>query len=90
MIKHYRIYVQGIVQGVWFRKYTFEQALSCNLKGMVRNEADGRVYSEAEGKEKDLKSFISKLEIGPPLSVVTSVTWEEGEFKQYTKFEISR
>lgn len=90
MMKHYRIYVQGTVQGVWFRKYTCEKALICDLKGMVRNEADGSVYAEAEGEEKNLKSFVSSLETGPPLSVVKSVRWEEGELKQYTKFEISR
>lgn len=89
-MKHYRIYVRGRVQGVWFRKYTCEKALGCNLKGMVKNEVDGSVYAEAEGEEKDLKTFIAKLETGPPLSHVTSVTWEESSLKQYASFEISR
>ena len=90
MIKHYRIYVIGTVQGVWFRKYTKEAALSYNVLGLVRNEHDGNVYIEAEGDEKNLKSFIDWLYTGSPLSIVKEVKWEEGSLRQFTQFDISR
>ena len=90
MLKNYRIQVVGIVQGVWFRKYTYDSALSCNVVGMVKNEADGSVYVEAEGNETDLKSFIKKLETGSPLSTVREVKWKEGSLNHYSQFEISQ
>ena len=33
--------VHGIVQGVWFRAFTREQALRHGLSGYARNQADG-------------------------------------------------
>jgi len=90
MIKHYRIQIIGKVQGVWFRKYTKEAAMSYNVKGMVKNEIDGRVYIQAEGEEKDLTSFVQWLHKGSPLSKVKEVVWEEGIVQHYSEFKISR
>ena len=90
MIKHYRIHVIGTVQGVWFRKYTKEAALRYNLLGLVKNEQDGNVYIEAQGDEKDLRSFMEWLYTGSPLSKVKEVKWEEGSLRQFTQFDISR
>ncbi|KAH7641353.1 acylphosphatase-2-like protein [Dermatophagoides farinae] len=41
--------VYGRVQGVFFRKYTQNQAKSWNLKGYVRNEIDGTVMGIMQG-----------------------------------------
>jgi len=90
VIKHYRIHVIGTVQGVWFRKYTKEAALRYNLLGLVKNEQDGNVYIEAQGDEKDLRSFMEWLYTGSPLSKVKEVKWEEGSLRQFTQFDISR
>jgi acylphosphatase len=89
-MKHYRIHIIGTVQGVWFRKYTKEAALSYHVRGMVKNEIDGSVYIEAEGEEEDLKSFIQWLYKGSPLSKVKEVNWEEGSLQHFTGFDISR
>ena len=89
-MKHYRIHIIGTVQGVWFRKYTKEAALSYYVRGMVKNEIDGSVYIEAEGEEEDLKSFIQWLYEGSPLSKVKEVNWEEGSLQHFTGFDISR
>ena len=89
-MKHYRIHIIGTVQGVWFRKYTKEAALSYHVRGMVKNEIDGSVYIEAEGEEEDLKSFIQWLYTGSPLSKVEEVRWEEGELQYFKGFSISR
>ena len=90
MFKHYRITVKGRVQGVWFRKYTREAAISRNLSGLVRNERNGTVYIESEGNEKDLESFIQWLHKGSPMSKVEEVFWEEGGCKDFSGFEIIR
>ena len=90
MIKNYQIKIIGTVQGVWFRKYTHESALAHSLVGIVKNEADGSVYIEAEGKATDLHLFIKWLHKGSPLSKVKEVKWEEGSLQQFTQFDISR
>ena len=47
------------------------------LVGIVKNELDGSVYIEAQGKEEDLQSFVQWLYKGSPLSNVREVKWEE-------------
>lgn len=90
MIKNYQIQVVGKVQGVWFRKYTFEEALRLNIVGFVRNEQNGVVYVEAEGIESDLKKLLRFLEKGSPMSKVISVNYEVASVQNYTDFVISR
>ena len=87
---HYNIVVSGNVQGVWFRKFTKENADRFNLYGFVKNEAEGTVYIEAEGMIEVLEQFIDRLHIGPPLSKVSEVVFEHTEFQHYTTFEIRR
>ena len=90
MIKNYQIHVQGTVQGVWFRKYTCQEAIKLNLKGVVRNEQNGDVYIEAEGVETDLNQLLRFLERGSPLSKVSSVNFKIAPLKNHTEFKISR
>ncbi|XP_052870052.1 acylphosphatase-2-like [Anopheles cruzii] len=44
--------VFGIVQGVFFRKYTQKQASSLGVRGWCMNTADGTVKGQLEGEEK--------------------------------------
>ena len=90
MIKNYQIQVVGKVQGVWFRKYTFEEALKLNIMGFVKNEQNGDVYVEAEGIESDLNQLLRFLEKGSPMSKVISVNYEVASVQDYTDFVISR
>jgi len=85
----YRIFVKGKVQGVWFRKYTFNEANKIGLKGFVRNNINNTVYIEAEGNLTQLKEFVLWLHKGSPLSKVSLVTFETSELKYYKSFEIS-
>ena len=90
MIKNYQIQVVGKVQGVWFRKYTCEEAVKLNITGFVRNEENGNVYVEAEGIESDLIQLLRFLEKGSPMSKVVSVKYEVAAVQHYTDFIISR
>ena len=90
MIKNYQIQVVGKVQGVWFRKYTFEEAVKLNIVGFVRNEQNGGVYVEAEGIESDLNKLLLFLEKGSLMSKVESVKYEVAAVKHYEEFKISR
>ena len=40
--------VEGIVQGVGFRPFVYNQALALNLKGWINNNSEG-VYIDVEG-----------------------------------------
>jgi len=90
--KHYKIKVEGKVQGVWFRKYTNDKAKSLHLKGFVRNEPDGSVYVEVESDdETKLNTFVQWLHQGSPLSKVDNVNiLEESPCRNFDGFVIQR
>jgi len=90
--KHYKIKVEGKVQGVWFRKYTQEKAQALNLKGFVRNEPDGSVYIEAEHEnETILNQLVQWLYRGSPLSEVHTVHVERNaQCQNFKDFRINR
>ena len=87
---HYKISVIGGVQGVWFRKYTREAALSRGIKGFVENSEDGSVYIEAEGRSEELDQFVEWLHQGSPMSQVEKVIRKEGQPVGFATFEIRR
>lgn len=74
--KRIHILVSGLVQGVFFRLNTKNKAKELNLKGWVRNLADGRVEILAEGKKEDLKRLLEWTYNGPPGAKVTKVEFE--------------
>jgi len=71
MAKH--IIVKGIVQGVFFRKYTQQKANELNITGWVRNTDDDRVEILAQGKETNLRDFIEWCKQGPPNAEVEDI-----------------
>ena len=87
-ILFYQIFVKGKVQGVWFRKYTCNEAKRMGLKGFVKNEVNNSVYIEVEGNSRQLNKFLQWLYKGSPLSKVSLVEYKRGELKHYQTFEI--
>ncbi|XP_041762033.1 acylphosphatase-2-like [Anopheles merus] len=49
--------VFGIVQGVFFRKFTQKQASSLGLRGWCMNTHDGTVKGQLEGEEKPMNEM---------------------------------
>jgi len=92
MCIHYNIKVTGKVQGVWFRKHTFDKAIEMDLKGFVQNESDTSVYVEVEDSDVNrLQNFIDWLYKGSPLSMVENVMVKKEKIcKDFTEFEIRR
>ena len=72
-IIHYNIWVKGRVQGVWFRKYTKDEAIKIGVKGIVKNIVNKSVYIEVEGEKGQLNDFLHWLNQGSPMSNVLSV-----------------
>ncbi|RLD78900.1 MAG: acylphosphatase [Bacteroidetes bacterium] len=85
---HYNITIAGLVQGVWFRKYTKDKAVELKIKGFVKNNKDSKVYLEAEGDSLMLGVFLEWLKVGSPMSIVSSVDYTVGVIKNFKYFEI--
>lgn len=85
------ILVTGLVQGVGFRYFVYQNAKLLGLKGFTKNLYSGEVYTVAEGSKENLEEFIKKLKIGPMHSQVRdhSVKWTESK-NEFTDFEIRR
>ena len=81
------VFVSGIVQGVFFRQKTRQQAQSRGVTGWVRNLDDGRVEAVFEGEENDVKALVDFCRNGPRGAVVTgvNVAYEvfSGEFRDF-------
>lgn len=60
-----RIKVYGLVQGVGFRYCTKILADRLKIAGIVRNEADGSVYIEAQGPSIAVQEFIARVKLSP-------------------------
>ncbi|MCO5093755.1 MAG: acylphosphatase [Chiayiivirga sp.] len=71
-----RFFVEGRVQGVFYRATTRDKALSLGLCGHARNLADGRVEVLAAGPEAALDALEAWLWQGPALARVSAVRRE--------------
>ncbi len=87
-MRNVEIYINGRVQGVGFRYRTMEKAKEYNVKGFVRNIADGSVYIQASGTNADIDQFIAWCHNGPRMAIVESVDIVETNDKQFTDFSI--
>jgi hydrogenase maturation protein HypF len=83
------IKITGIVQGVGFRPFVYNLAISLGLKGYVLNSSEG-VIIDVEGETQKLEEFISLLKSKPPpLSKIENITVAEGfSLRNYTAFGI--
>lgn len=80
--------VEGRVQGVYFRRFVHENAVSLDLTGWVMNRYDGTVEVVAEGERKELDKLVNLIHKGPRASQVTNVKTEwlpaENEFDRFS------
>ena len=65
--------VSGRVQHVGYRSRVVTMARTLDLKGYVRNLADGRVQVVAEGDEADLERFCRAIRLSDPLIKVDDI-----------------
>ena len=85
------VYIEGRVQGVFYRDWTVRAAQGLRLKGWVRNMADGRVETVFEGPKKIAKEMVKMFKKGPSSANVThiDVVWEEAR-GEFTDFVVKR
>ena len=80
--------ISGMVQGVFFRAGTQDQARAIGgITGWVKNLPDGSVECIAEGEKEKLNQFLDWCKHGPAGSQVEKIEeeWEEyiGEFTEF-------
>ncbi|MCC0017201.1 MAG: acylphosphatase [Rhodobiaceae bacterium] len=67
------VIVSGRVQGVYFRAWTNQQAMSLGLDGWVRNRCDGSVEAVIDGPAAGVARMLDLLADGPPDARVETV-----------------
>jgi acylphosphatase len=71
--------VRGRVQGVGFRYFVIQKALSLGLRGYTRNSSDGSVEVLAQGPRPALENLLALLRRGPSAADVREVEVRWGE-----------
>jgi acylphosphatase len=73
-----RFRVTGLVQGVFYRQSTADEATRLGLSGAVRNLPDGSVEVVAEGPRDAVLRLAAFCQQGPPAARVegVEVVWE--------------
>lgn len=72
------VIVHGLVQGVWFRASTKDEADRLGVSGWVRNQQDGSVEAVFEGDKKQVEEIVGWCHRGPSGAKVSKVeiAWE--------------
>lgn len=90
-MKHLSITVSGLVQGVFFRASAQEEAVARGLTGFTRNNPDGSVQIEAEGKQAQLEDYLNWCRHGnAPARVEQLEFLYTNELQNYPDFTIQR
>lgn len=88
MKKSVRLYISGIVQGVFFRGFIKENAERLGIKGFVRNLEDGRVEIFIEGNFDEVKKMIEICKKGPKHSEIKNVEEKQERFQDFKSFKV--
>lgn len=65
--------IAGLVQGVWFRAWTVQEAQARGLDGWVRNRRDGSVEAVFAGPSDRVDDMIRACHRGPGAAQVSNV-----------------
>jgi acylphosphatase len=81
------VIIHGLVQGVYFRASTRDEAVRLGVKGWVRNLSDGSVEALFEGEKKSVEAIVAWCYKGPSGAQVHKVdlAWQtyRGEFGHF-------
>lgn len=88
MKKSVRLYIDGTVQGVFFRAFVKENAERYNVKGFVRNLEDGRVEVFLEGDVNSVNKMIELCKKGPKHSQIRNVEQKPERFQDFKNFKV--
>jgi acylphosphatase len=80
--------IEGRVQGVYYRAWTYETATSLGLDGWVRNREDGSVEAVFSGPAEVVAEMLERCKEGPQDARVTTVTVTDEGGAPPTGFEV--
>lgn len=83
------VIIHGLVQGVWFRASTKDEADHLGVTGWVRNLPDRSVEAVFEGEKKKVEEIVGWCHRGPSGANVSKVeiVWEPYG-KEFSHFDI--
>ena len=82
------VWVQGLVQGVFFRDSTRQAAQALGLAGWVKNLPDGRVEAVFEGERELCEKALVFVHKGPRSARVDNVDFEWEDEEALDGFEV--
>ncbi len=88
MKKSVRLYINGTVQGVFFRMFVKENAERYNVKGFVRNLEDGRIEVFLEGNSDEVNKMIELCKKGPKHTQIRNVEIKPERFQDFKVFKV--
>jgi acylphosphatase len=88
MKKSLRMYIDGVVQDVFFRGFVKENAERHNVKGFVRNLEDGRVEIFLEGNNEDVDKMTELCKKGPKHAQIKGIDIRPEKFQDFKTFKI--
>ncbi len=88
MKKSVRLYIDGTVQGVFFRRFIKENAEKLDVKGFTRNLEDGRIEVFLEGNIDEVKKMIELCKKGPKHSQIRKVEEKAERFQDLKNFKV--
>lgn len=83
-----RVRITGHVQGVFFRAWTRDQAKAHDVRGWIRNCADGSVEGHIEGEESAVRWLIDLIYDGPGGARVDRVEAQDTKVEGFTNFDV--
>ncbi len=88
--RRYFLKIQGVVQGVGYRPYVYNQAVIFNIKGWVSNQGSALVV-DLEGEQNSIKRFLIKIIKEPPkLANIEKVEVESRKPIGHKEFNIEK
>ncbi|MCD4747404.1 MAG: acylphosphatase [Bacteroidales bacterium] len=90
MKKLLNILISGDLRDAGIRFHTMQAAYKYGVRGTVRYIEDYSIFIIAEGEEDKLNNFVNWCKRGPLGVRVDKVEIEEGEIKNYKKFDMVR
>lgn len=82
------VFVEGRVQGVWFRDSAWQQAERLGVTGWIRNLPDGRVEAVYEGSRVAVEELLGWTRVGPARADVTGMEIHDETPKGETAFRV--
>lgn len=88
MKKSVRLYIEGTVQGVFFRAFVKENAEKHNVKGFTRNLEDGKLEIFLEGDSNDVDKMVELCKKGPKHSMIRKIQIKPEKFQGFKSFKV--